>query len=92
MEKYIVVFKYYAFDDFLCDTFADVSSFSLISGLLHYVASFNPMQPHFMVLVYLLVAIGLSVCRSLKKLKNQFNRVQWIIGSKSRGKVFFSKN
>ena len=61
---------YYAFDHLSCDIFA-ASSFSPISGKIRNVASFNPIQPHSLFLVYLLATNVLSVCRSLKKLKNQ---------------------
>ena len=62
--------NYYAFDYLSYNIFADVSSFSLILGKMSHLASFNPIQPHLMFLVYLLASNVLSVCRSLKKLKN----------------------
>ena len=66
---YVAVFKYYAFDHLSCDIFADISSFSSISEKICHVASFIPIQPHLMFLVYLLTTNGLSVCGSLKMLK-----------------------
>ena len=43
LESYcVVVFKYYAFQHFPCDTFADVSIVTSISGKIPHVASFNP--------------------------------------------------
>ena len=68
---YVVVFKYYAFDNLSCDTFAEVSSFESISGKIRHAASFNLIQHYLMFLVYLLATNVLSVCGSLKKLKNE---------------------
>ena len=50
---YIVVFKYYAFDHLLCEILA--RSVASISGKTRHVASSNPIQPHLIYLVYLLV-------------------------------------
>ena len=72
LESYSVgVFKYYAFDNFSCDIFADVISFTTISGKIRHVALRNSIQPYLMFLVYLLAINGSSVCRSPKKLKNE---------------------
>ena len=68
---YVFVFKYYTFDHFSFDLFADVSIFSSISGKICHVASLNLIQLHLMFLVYLLATNGLSVCRSLEKLKDE---------------------
>ena len=68
---YVVIFKCYAFDNISCNISAYVSSFSSISRKIINVASFNPIQTHFMFLVYLLVTNVSSVCRSLKKLENE---------------------
>ena len=43
---YVVVFKYYAFEHLSCDSFADVSSFSLISEKISLAASFKPIWRH----------------------------------------------
>ena len=68
---YVVVFKDYAFYYFSCNFFAEVSSFLFISRKIRHLALLNHVQPHLMFLVYLLVTNGLSVCRSLKKIKNE---------------------
>ena len=68
---YVAVFKDYGFDRLSCDTFADVISFSSISGNIHHVALFYPIQAHLTLLTYLLATNVLSVYRSLKKLKNE---------------------
>ena len=70
LESY-VVFKYYALDHFSCDFSAEVSSFSSISEKKRHAVSITQPQPHLMFLVYLLATNGLSVCRSLKTLKNE---------------------
>ena len=62
---YVVVFKYYVFDHISCDIFARACNFSSISGKIHHVASFNPIQ------LYLMTINVISVCRSLKKLKTE---------------------
>ena len=68
---YVVLFKYYAFDHFSCDVFADVSRFSSISKKVCHVVVSNPIQYHLMFLVYLLATNRWSVCRFLKKLINE---------------------
>ena len=93
LENYCVVFFKLAFENPSCDTFADVSSFSRISGKICHVASFNVIQPHLMFLVYLLATNWLSVCRSLRKLKNEGSTM--FRGSaiqKLEEKCFFSKS
>ena len=72
LESYYAVgFIYYAFGHFHIFSFAEVSSFPSISGKIRHVTPFNHIQPTLMFLVYLLATNGLSVCRSLKKLKNE---------------------
>ena len=72
LESYhFVVFKYNAFDHLSCDIFADVNIVSSILGKIPHVASFNPIQPHVMFLVYSLPTNVLSVCSFLKALKNE---------------------
>lgn len=68
---YTTVLKYYTFDHLSSVIFADISSFSSISGKMRHMASFNPFESHSALLVYLLGSNVLSICRSLKKLRNE---------------------
>ena len=64
LESYcVVVFKYYAFEHVLCDVFADVSSFSLISGKIRHVALIN--------------LIWRYIARFSKKARQEMFRVFW---------------
>ena len=85
---YVIVFKYYAFEQLSCDIFADISSFRKNT-------SCGIIQPHstpFDVLVYLLTTNGLPVRRSLKNLKNEGPTMLRESPIQKLEEMFFSKN
>ena len=68
---YVVIFKYYAFDHLSCDNFADISSFDFRKNGSCDIT--QPFSTPFDVFGILIGHLCVTVCRSLKKLKNEWS-------------------